>query len=114
QDGEYATFLGGARAVSAWIALTDSTPANGCMRVIPRSHTHKLAHAERHAAGNLLSRGQEIAAEVDESEAVEVVLRAGEMSLHDLNLVHGSGGNATGAPRTGFIVRYRSCSVRLA
>jgi ectoine hydroxylase-related dioxygenase (phytanoyl-CoA dioxygenase family) len=114
QDGEYAAFLGDARAVSAWIALSDSNVGNGCMRVIPGSHARKLAHAERHAPGNLLSRGQEIAVEVDERDAVDVILRAGEMSLHDIDLVHGSRGNPSDAPRTGFIVRYCSCSVRQA
>jgi non-haem Fe2+, alpha-ketoglutarate-dependent halogenase len=104
QDGEYAAV---ARGVTAWIALTDSTRENGCMQVVPRSHLRKLAHVERHAPGNLLSRGQELAVDVDEREAVDVVLRAGEMSLHDLNLVHGSRGNLTMKPRTGFIVRYR-------
>jgi len=106
QDGEYAGFLDGAPALSAWIALSDSNAANGCMRVVPGSHRRRLAHAERHAPGNLLQQGQEIAAAVDESEAVDVVLRPGEMSLHDFNLVHGSRGNPTDAPRTGFIVRY--------
>lgn len=106
QDGEYAGFLRGAPALSAWIALSDSTPANGCMRVVPGSHRQRLAHAERHAPGNLLLQGQEIAVAVDESEAVDIVLRAGEMSLHDFNVVHGSKGNSTDAPRTGFIVRY--------
>jgi ectoine hydroxylase-related dioxygenase (phytanoyl-CoA dioxygenase family) len=106
QDGHYADFLDGAPALSAWIALSDSTAANGCMRVVPGSHRRRLEHAERHAPGNLLLQGQEIAAEVDESEAVDVVLKAGEMSLHDFNLVHGSRGNPSAAPRTGFIVRY--------
>jgi len=106
QDGEYAGFLAGAPALSAWIALSDSTAANGCMRVIPASHRRRLEHAERHAPGNLLAQGHEIAVEVDEREAVDVVLRAGEMSLHDFNVVHGSRGNSSDAPRTGFIVRY--------
>lgn len=106
QDGEYARFLDGAPALSAWIALSDSTPANGCMRVVPGSHRRRLEHAERHAPGNLLMQGQEIAAEVDENEAVDIVLKAGEMSLHDFNVVHGSRGNPSDFPRTGFIVRY--------
>jgi ectoine hydroxylase-related dioxygenase (phytanoyl-CoA dioxygenase family) len=106
QDGEYATFLGGAPAVSAWIALSDSTTESGCMRVIPGSHKTKLAHAERGDPKNMLSRGQEIAAEVDESQAVDVVLRAGEMSLHHVDIVHGSNPNRAPWWRTGFIVRY--------
>ena len=76
-------------------ALTDSTAENGCMRVIPRSHGRPLAHVERHARGNMLSRGQELAEAIDERDAVDVELRAGQMSLHHINLVHGSCGNGT-------------------
>ena len=106
QDGEYAGFLGEAPSVSAWIALSDSTVESGCMRVVPGSHKTKLAHAERHDPKNMLSRGQEIAAEVDESDAVDVVLRAGEMSLHHVDIVHGSNPNRASWWRTGFIARY--------
>jgi ectoine hydroxylase-related dioxygenase (phytanoyl-CoA dioxygenase family) len=106
QDGEYATFLGGAPAVSAWIALSDSTTESGCMRVIPGSHKTKLAHAERGDPRNMLSHGQEIAATVDEAQAVDVVLHAGEMSLHHVDIVHGSNPNRASWWRTGFIVRY--------
>ena len=106
QDGAYAGFLGDAPAVSAWIALSDSTIESGCMRVVPGSHREKLAHANRHAPENLLSHGQEIAAEVDERDAVDVQLRPGEMSLHHVDIVHGSNPNRSSWARTGFIVRY--------
>lgn len=106
QDGAYAGFLGDAPAVSAWIALSDSTIESGCMRVVPGSHRQKLAHAVKHAPENLLSHGQEIAAEVDERDAVDVQLRSGEMSLHHLDIIHGSNANRSDWARTGFIVRY--------
>ncbi|MCU1244220.1 MAG: non-ribosomal peptide synthase [Acidobacteria bacterium] len=106
QDGAYASFLGDAPAVSAWIALSDSTIESGCMRVVPGSQKTKLEHLERHHPLNMLSRGQEIAAEVDEASAVDVELRAGEMSLHHVDIVHGSNRNRASWWRTGFIVRY--------
>ena len=106
QDGAYAGFLGQASAVSAWIALSDSTIESGCMRVVPGSHRMKLEHAEKGAPLNMLSHGQEIAAEVDERDAVDVQLRAGEMSLHHLDIIHGSNANRSPRDRTGFIVRY--------
>ena len=106
QDGAYAGFLGEAPAVSAWIALSDSTIESGCMRVVPGSHRQKLAHAVKHAPENLLSHGQEIAVEVDERDAVDVQLRSGEMSLHHVDIVHGSNANRSDRARTGFIVRY--------
>ena len=64
--------------VTAWIAFTPSTPESGCMQVIPGTQTSdQVAHKDTFAAGNLLSRGQEIAVEVDKSQAVDVVLRPG-------------------------------------
>jgi non-heme Fe2+,alpha-ketoglutarate-dependent halogenase len=106
QDGAYAQFLGEAPAVSAWIALTESTVQSGCMRVVPGSQKVKVAHLEKHDPLNMLNRGQEIAVEVDEATAVDVELRAGEMSLHHVDIVHGSNPNRSSQPRTGFIVRY--------
>src|SRR5262249_49071638 len=61
QDGYYPT-LDLPQLISAWIALSDSTIENGCMRVIPGSHRQKLVHVEKCASGNLLWKGQEIAA----------------------------------------------------
>jgi non-heme Fe2+,alpha-ketoglutarate-dependent halogenase len=106
QDGAYAGFLGTAPAVSAWIALTPSTIESGCMRVVPGSHRVKLEHAVKHAPQNLLSHGQEIAADVDERDAADIQLQPGEMSLHHVDIIHGSNANSSSWARTGFIVRY--------
>ncbi|MDF2781553.1 MAG: syringomycin biosynthesis enzyme, partial [Geminicoccaceae bacterium] len=68
--------------VTAWIALSPSTVESGCMRVIPGTHTQEVVpHKDTFAERNMLSRGQEIAVEVDEASAVDVVLQPGEMSL---------------------------------
>ena len=53
-----------------------------------------------------LSRGQEIALEVDESKAVAMMLDAGEMSLHHIGIAHGSKANSSDQPRIGIAVRY--------
>ena len=92
---------------SAWIALSPSLPENGCMRVIPGSHGDGLRqHDEGHHGGNMLQRGEEIQVEVDESQAHDLVLQPGEMSLHESNIIHGSGQNRSDLKRIGFIVRY--------
>lgn len=101
--------------VTAWVALTDSRPDNGCMRVVP--HSHKLdvmPHRDTFAANNMLSRGQEVAIAVDEVEAVDLVLEPGEMSLHHARIVHGSHANPSVRPRVGFAIRYISPTVRQA
>ena len=101
--------------VGAWIAIADSTPENGCVRVIPGSHKEGvLRHADTFAADNMLSRGQQIADAVDESRAVDMALRAGEMSLHHTMTVHGSGRNRSGRTRTGFVVTYMRPSTTMA
>jgi ectoine hydroxylase-related dioxygenase (phytanoyl-CoA dioxygenase family) len=98
---------------TAWIALTRSIPESGCMRVAPRSHLmDQLPHSDTFAEGNLLSRGQEIAVDVSEMEIIDVVLQPGEMSLHHVQLVHGSEPNRASWPRLGFVVRYIPTSVR--
>lgn len=95
-------------SISAWIGLTTSERSNGCMRVIPGSHQLGLLdHDNVENDPNLLNRrGERIQMDVDEAEAVDVVLRPGEMSLHHTNLIHGSNPNGSDRPRIGFIVRF--------
>ena len=99
--------------VSAWVALTPSNMANGAMGVIPGSHRmQQLPHRDTFDKNNLLTRGQEIAVEVDESRAAYLELEPGEASLHDVLLVHGSPPNPANDRRIGFAIRYVPTSVR--
>jgi non-heme Fe2+,alpha-ketoglutarate-dependent halogenase len=93
--------------VTAWIALTPSNKSNGAMDFIPGTHTSEQApHRDTFAKDNLLTRGQEIAVEVDARHAVTIELKPGEMSLHHVRLVHGSPPNPSGDRRIGFAIRY--------
>jgi len=98
--------------VTAWVALTASTVESGAMRMVPGTHHEQVAHRDTFAPGNLLSRGQEIAVEVDEARAVDIVLQPGEMSLHHVRMFHGSPPNASGDRRIGFAIRYLPPRVR--
>ena len=98
---------------TAWIALSESSTENGCMRVVRESQKQSIQpHKETYAEDNLLSRGQEIAVEVTEEEATDVVLAPGQMSLHHVKIVHGSKANFSDKPRIGFVARYMTPSVR--
>ncbi len=98
---------------SVWLALADSTPTNGCVRVIPGTHKGgQYAHRDTNAQNNMLSRGQEIAVEIDAAKAVDLSLRAGEMSLHHVRVVHGSQPNTSEQYRIGFIINYIPHHVR--
>lgn len=112
QDSTY-WGLSHADIVTAWIALTPSTPESGCMQVVPGTHhREQVAHKDTFAENNLLSRGQEIAVEVDPKDVVDVVLQPGEMSLHHVRLFHGSEPNRSDQPRIGFAVRYIPTYIR--
>ena len=99
--------------VTAWIALSDSVAENGAMRVVPGTQKlDQVSHRDTFAAHNLLSRGQEIAVDVDERQAVALELQPGEMSLHHVRLIHGSEPNPSGRRRIGFAIRYLPTHVR--
>jgi len=104
------------RTVTAWVALSDVTEENGCVRMIPGSH-HAGSRASVAAAdpASLLSAGLQFdVAEAEQRAAVPVPLRAGEISLHDGMTVHGSPGNRTAHPRIGLALVYAPADVRQA
>ena len=102
------------RAITAWIAIDDADAENGCMSVIPGSHRLGiLEHGKSGRAGNLLSINQEVPdGLVDEARAVSMPLQAGQMSLHDGMLLHGSHPNRSTRRRCGLAVRFTTPDVR--
>lgn len=99
--------------VTAWVAFSVSDVPNGAMRVVPGSHLKdQLPHKDTFATDNLLTRGQEVAVEVDEKIAVDLTLSPGEMSLHHVRIVHGSEPNHADYRRIGFAIRYVPTYVR--
>lgn len=106
QDSTYWA-LSSPDVVTAWVALTPSRRDNGCLQVIPGTHlAEQVPHRDTFGEGNMLSRGQEIAVEVNLSEAVDVVLQPGEMSLHHVRIFHGSEPNRSDIRRIGLAIRY--------
>ncbi|MEM8855758.1 MAG: phytanoyl-CoA dioxygenase family protein [Pseudomonadota bacterium] len=106
QDATY-WGLDGSDVVTAWVALADAPVESGAMRFWPTSHLkQQIDHRDTFADDNLLSRGQEIAVDVPEAEGIDVPLKAGEMSLHHVLLVHGSRPNESADRRIGFALRY--------
>lgn len=105
QDGAY-WGLQPPKVTTAWIALSASTLESGCMQVMPGTQKMQLPQRETYAVDNALSRGQEIALEVDESKAVALCLAPGEMSLHHIGIAHGSKINSADYARVGIAIRY--------
>lgn len=99
--------------ITAWFALSPATVESGCMRFMPGSHRDQLVpHVDSFSENNLLTRGQEVAIEVDEDQAVDVVLKPGQASLHHGHLIHASGPNRSDDRRIGIAIRYIKPSMK--
>jgi ectoine hydroxylase-related dioxygenase (phytanoyl-CoA dioxygenase family) len=111
QDASYWPFTP-TRTVTLWLAVDDADRANGCMQVIPGTHT--LGHLEFDMSGvdenSVLP--QKIKGVERFSDPVCFELKAGEVSLHADMLVHGSEPNRSDRRRCGLTVRYVAASVR--
>lgn len=112
QDGSYWP-LQPMDVVTLWLAVDASTPANGCMRVIPGTQLMDLqALQQRTDTPNVLASGMD-ASLVDESKAVDVVLAPGDVSVHHPNVVHGSKPNTSDNRRCGLTIRYIPTSTQV-
>lgn len=106
QDGEYWPMRPLATC-SVWIALDPVSTANGCMRFIPGSHQRKEPYRHHVTKRDNLVLNLELDQDqFDESQAVNVELEPGQMSLHDVRLIHGSLANTSGQRRAALIMRY--------
>jgi ectoine hydroxylase-related dioxygenase (phytanoyl-CoA dioxygenase family) len=92
---------------SVWIAVFDSLRTNGCLQFLPGSHAAKQAGNHIWQEGDDLIFGVTVDKnEVDESKAVDVELRAGEMVLFDIFTIHGARHNLGEKPRAGYTLRF--------
>jgi ectoine hydroxylase-related dioxygenase (phytanoyl-CoA dioxygenase family) len=111
QDGAFWP-LDPMKVVSLWLAVDGSNPENGCVRVVPGSHKQDFAAMRKTAADdNVL--GAEIAVDVDETDAVDMVLQPGDVEVHHPNIVHGSNANTSPHRRCGLTIRYIPTSTRI-
>lgn len=106
QDGEYWPIRPLATC-TVWIAIDASMRKNGCLQVIPGSHrSMKLARHQKNDAEGLALNLELEKDQFNESEAVDIVLKPGQISLHDVYLYHGSEANKSDKPRRGMTLRY--------
>ncbi len=91
--------------VTVWLAMDPSTPANGCMRVIPTSHANGFSDYDA-VTDTAVFETEIKKGAFDESKAVDCVLKPNECSLHDGKLIHGSAANTGGMRRCGYTMRF--------
>lgn len=91
---------------TVWIAIDDATTENGCMQYLPGSHKERRVFPHHWNEREDLTLYQQIDDKwVDEDRTVDLVLKAGQISLHDVFMVHGSRANTSPHRRAGFVLR---------
>jgi len=95
------------RVLTIWVALTEVNAENGCMRMLPGSHKKGIVpHRDTWDQNNILTRGQTIAQKIIEKNTVQVELKAGEASLHHVDMFHASNPNISTSRRVGVAIRF--------
>jgi len=110
QDAQYWP-LSPRKAVSVWIAIFDTNLSNAAMQVVPGSHhngavTHRSVNNESYVLKEEINPDS-----IHLDEVVTFELKAGEMSLHDDGLIHGSGPNTSDRIRAGLALRFSPSDV---
>ena len=106
QDGHYWPIRPLATC-TVWVALEESSTENGCLRVIPRSHLARLSHPHLREDRPDVALQQRLADDsFDASTAVDLELQPGQMSMHDVYMIHGANANRSAKRRTGVALRY--------
>ncbi len=102
--------------ISAWIAIDEPTLANGCVRLVPKTHGGAIERRMQQADPNekgLFGRRYKVQYVVDTSTAVAMVMKPGQFFLFNESTLHGSTGNPTDKRRMGFSTRVTVPDVRI-
>ena len=113
QDAQYWP-LEPANAVTVWLAVYDSDEENGAMKVVSGSHK-KGANGFKHHTNDAshLVLDQEVSEDqIDKDKIVYMNLKAGEISLHNDALLHGSDPNNSNRKRCGITMRFSPTNVK--
>lgn len=112
QDGSYWP-LDPMNVITFWLAIDESTPENGCVRVIPKSHLLGLQEMKKNTDNPNVLESEIDPKFVDESKAVDMILKPGDVSCHHPNMIHGSNANNSPKRRCGLTIRYIPTTTRI-
>jgi ectoine hydroxylase-related dioxygenase (phytanoyl-CoA dioxygenase family) len=105
QDHHYWQCAQPANLLTAWLALDDVTEENGCMQVVPGSHTWGLLDASDFFEQDLDAlRARIERATGREFRTVKCEMPAGALSFHHCLTIHGSGPNRSTRPRRSWAI----------
>ena len=98
---------------TATLALSEYSAENGCLRVIPGSHRWgTLPMSDTGDEDSILSRPYRVTSEFDEAQAVDVLMRPGELTLQHDHTIHGSRPNRSMARRIGLLADFTTPDAR--
>ena len=110
QDGQYWPIRPLATC-TVWLAIDDANVENGCLRFIKGSHKDKKLKNHNINNNENLTLNQELDKNAfNEKDAVNLILKRGQISLHDVYLVHGSEANKSSRPRRAITMRFMPTS----
>ena len=112
QDGSYWP-IEPMEVVTAWLAINPATVDNGCMHIIPGSHRMDLRGVQPRDDVPSVLKSEMPLEFVDESQAVDILLEPGDISLHHPNIIHGSNANESDLWRKGLTMRYVPTTTRI-
>ena len=110
QDGQYWPIRPLATC-TVWLAIDDANVENGSLRFIKGSHKDKKLKNHNINNNENLTLNQELDENAfNEKDAVNLILKRGQISLHDVYLVHGSEANKSSRPRRAITMRFMPTS----
>jgi len=107
QDQAYWIDTPDRRTATCWLAVDDSTLANGCMQFLPGTQhqpvrAHRPLHGDREASHTLVTDLR------PGEKTTPVEIKRGDITVHCEGVLHGSGGNTSASRRRAYIVAFRS------
>jgi ectoine hydroxylase-related dioxygenase (phytanoyl-CoA dioxygenase family) len=90
--------------LTVWLAITDATEENGCLCVVPKSHTQGLT---THCPGSGPDGGLQIPQKLIRLEAIPVPLKRGGALFMHRRTIHASLENKSDDIRWSFDLRYQ-------
>ncbi|TFH20298.1 MAG: phytanoyl-CoA dioxygenase family protein [Acidimicrobiales bacterium] len=108
QDQAYWINTDDRRTATCWLAVDDSTIANGCMQFLPGSHREPV-RSHRPLSGSREDQHTLVTDLRHDDVLVPVEIRRGDITVHNEGVLHGSGGNtSTTSRRRAYINAFRS------
>lgn len=111
QDAQYWP-LKPQRTVTVWLAVFDVDIENAAMQIVKGSHKQGVFNHHVNDAPHLALEQEVSDDQIDADKVVTLDLKAGEISLHDDGLLHGSGANTSERTRAGITMRFSPTQVK--